>query len=298
MLGRFSAITGPLLWALVVDALGWGRPAAVTTLLVLMLASFVVLRTVPEPNRPDGRPGARFLPWRRADGGPRPWPVDAWRRFPGVLGYSIATCVVFIVYAVAAGRSKVQLEDSTLALGPWTVPLSFFAYEIPHLVTNVPKTVLNFGTAIWINSHPVQLAYVLVLLALFAIPFEVREGTKRTAFVFWGTSIAASIVAGALLHVLFAVGVDVWWAEDARRRLWAGGSVGAFGVMGALAARARSPWLLLVLFVVWEVNVEYWFLKSYTMAFHLAALVIGFAWVRWWMPETRFDDEGDPSPVV
>jgi UMF1 family MFS transporter len=44
MVGRFAAITGPLIWALVADVLGLGRPAAVLTLLVGIVASMIILR--------------------------------------------------------------------------------------------------------------------------------------------------------------------------------------------------------------------------------------------------------------
>lgn len=44
MVGRFSAIAGPLLWALVVDGLGWGRSAAVLTLMVSVVVGYFVLR--------------------------------------------------------------------------------------------------------------------------------------------------------------------------------------------------------------------------------------------------------------
>lgn len=43
MVGRFSAILGPLVWALMVDGLAVGRPAAVATLLVFMVVSAVIL---------------------------------------------------------------------------------------------------------------------------------------------------------------------------------------------------------------------------------------------------------------
>ena len=46
MVGRFSAIVGPLLWTLVVDVLGLGRPAAVLSLLGMMFISYLVLRRV------------------------------------------------------------------------------------------------------------------------------------------------------------------------------------------------------------------------------------------------------------
>jgi UMF1 family MFS transporter len=51
MVGRFAAITGPLLWALIVDELGWGRPAAIVSLLVGVIISFVILRGVSDERR-------------------------------------------------------------------------------------------------------------------------------------------------------------------------------------------------------------------------------------------------------
>ena len=54
MVGRFAAITGPLLWSAVVDGLGWGRPAAVLTLAIWIVISLVILRGVPnEPRKWD-----------------------------------------------------------------------------------------------------------------------------------------------------------------------------------------------------------------------------------------------------
>jgi UMF1 family MFS transporter len=51
MVGRFAAITGPLLWGLIVDQLGWGRPAAIMTLLVGVAISYVILRGVSDEPR-------------------------------------------------------------------------------------------------------------------------------------------------------------------------------------------------------------------------------------------------------
>jgi MFS transporter, UMF1 family len=44
MVGRFAAIIGPLLWTVVVDLLGLGRPAAVLSLLGMMAVAFAILR--------------------------------------------------------------------------------------------------------------------------------------------------------------------------------------------------------------------------------------------------------------
>ena len=57
--------------------------------------------------------------------------------------------------------------------------------------------------------------------------------------------------------------------------------------MGALAARALRPWLLLGLFALWEINVAIWYLEEYTPAFHLTALLTGFLVTRRALPPIR-----------
>ncbi len=52
MVGRFAAVLGPLVWALVVDGLDWGRPAAVLTLLVAIVVSAWILAGVEGRDSP------------------------------------------------------------------------------------------------------------------------------------------------------------------------------------------------------------------------------------------------------
>ncbi|MGE3273329.1 MAG: MFS transporter [Chloroflexota bacterium] len=54
MVGRFAAITGPLLWWFVADFLALGRPTAVITLAVWIVVSLVILRGVPNTAREWG----------------------------------------------------------------------------------------------------------------------------------------------------------------------------------------------------------------------------------------------------
>ncbi len=51
MVGRFAAIIGPFMWGLIVDTLGWGRPAAVGALLVFMVIAFTILQGVDDHPR-------------------------------------------------------------------------------------------------------------------------------------------------------------------------------------------------------------------------------------------------------
>jgi UMF1 family MFS transporter len=51
MIGRFSAITGPLLWGQIVDTLGLGRPFAITTLLIGVIIAYVIVQGVSDEPR-------------------------------------------------------------------------------------------------------------------------------------------------------------------------------------------------------------------------------------------------------
>ncbi len=113
------------------------------------------------------------------------------------------------------------------------------------------------------------------------------KGTLRTIALFFSTSLVGAVAAGLLLHLLYP---DIWssrLAELAWGRPWSGGSAGAFGLMGATAARAPVPWPLLALFVLWEANIVYWYLHEYTPAFHISALFAGFLLTRYLLPARR-----------
>ena len=51
MVGRFSAVLGPLLWAFVAEGLGLGRPASVLVLAIMIGIAFFVLRGVDDRSR-------------------------------------------------------------------------------------------------------------------------------------------------------------------------------------------------------------------------------------------------------
>jgi UMF1 family MFS transporter len=51
MVGRFAAVIGPLLWAFVAEYLGYGRPAAVFALFIMVCVAYAVLRGVDDAPR-------------------------------------------------------------------------------------------------------------------------------------------------------------------------------------------------------------------------------------------------------
>ncbi len=48
MVGRFASVVGPLLWGLIVNTLGWGRPAAVFSLFLLLVIAYIILKPLKE----------------------------------------------------------------------------------------------------------------------------------------------------------------------------------------------------------------------------------------------------------
>ncbi len=51
MVGRFATIIGPLSWAIIVDELGFGRPAAIGFLFIIMIIGYIILQKVDDDPR-------------------------------------------------------------------------------------------------------------------------------------------------------------------------------------------------------------------------------------------------------
>ena len=229
---------------------------------------------------------APYLPW--TDGTGRPW--RGWARLPlaspFVLLYLALSWVLFVP-AASRTNGKYAIDQ---------VRADAFLYHIPDLSRDVPRAARSLLTAPFLNHDSVQLIYVTILLLLFGVIFEAKEGTRTTVLLFFGTTLAGAIVAGVLLHVVYPEVLDTPLLARAWERTWSGGSAGCFGLMGALAARARSPWPLLGLFLVWELNVGWWYLRGYTPALHLTALLVGFLVMRYAVPRPVHGAGRRPAP--
>ena len=222
-------------------------------------------------------PVAAFLPW--ADGTGRTWP--GWRQLPKsipfVIGYNLIAWAIFVPSAEKRGTHYWIDEEA----------VGHLLYRIPDLTENLPRALRSLVTAPWINHDSLQLVYVTVLLLTFGAAFEVKEGTGRLVLIFFGTSAAAAVTAGLFLHLTYPHLWDARLPEVAWNRFWTGGSAGCFGVLGAFAARARRPELLLAVFLLWEAAVWWTVLRNYASAFHLPALAAGFVVTRWALPPIR-----------
>ncbi len=157
-------------------------------------------------------------------------------------------------------------------------------FHIPELTESLWSALRSALPAVFLHHDTVQLLYVSSLLLLFGVIFEVREGSAKAIAVFFGASFAGTLVAGTLLHLIYPDVLNSPGLASALERGWGGGSVGCFGLIGAMAARARSPWLLLGFFVVMELCIAGWSLAAFTPVMHFAGLLIGFLIASWWRP--------------
>jgi membrane associated rhomboid family serine protease len=221
---------------------------------------------------------APWLPWTDGTGRhPR-----GWARLPLVapcLGlYLAVSWALFLLLAEGRGGLYYAIDGERLR---------GFLFHIPALGRDPLAALVTLVTAPFLNHDSVQLVYVTILLLLFGIIFEAQEGPARTAAIFFGTTAAGALGAAALLHALYPAVLDTPLLANAWERTWSGGSAGCFGLLGALAARARRPWPLAALFILWEVNVAVWYLQNYTPAFHLLAFAAGFLAARYLIPSPR-----------
>jgi hypothetical protein len=220
---------------------------------------------------------APFLPWTDGTGhswqGRRTLPIAA----AFVLLYLAVSWLLFVRLAARReGHYAIDQEG-----------LRRFLYAIPDLTDEPLRVLMALLTAPFLNHNDMQIVYVTVLLLIFGVIFEVKEGTARAAPIFFGTTWLGALVAGVLVHLVYPNLIDHEVVEKAWNRTWSGGSAGAYGIMGAFAARARRPGPLLGLIVIWEVNLSFWYLKHLTPAFHLTALFAGFAVTRYLLRPLR-----------
>ncbi len=226
---------------------------------------------------PSKRWVASRLPWTNGAG--RPW--RGWRQLPLMVPFvPIHLIVAWILFVPAA-----EYRNGNYWIDQDAV--EHLLFEIPDLTARPLGAIRSIITAPWLNHDAIQLGYVTALLLLFGAIFELREGTIRMLAMFFGTTFVAAIGGGFLLHLIYPQVWDTTFFETAWNRTWSGGSAGCFGIMGAIAARAQRPALLLGVFIAWECFIWWVNLRNYTSVFHFTAMSTGFVVARWLLPPAR-----------
>jgi hypothetical protein len=196
---------------------------------------------------------------------------------PFVVVYLLVSWVIFL--SLAQPGSWFYETDGE-ALRPWL-------YAIPDLAQDVPATLSAVATAPWVHITGVQMVFVTLGLLVFGARLEFREGTLKTVAIFFATTAIGACAAGLLLHVIYPGFASSEAFETAWERTWGGGSAGAFGVVGALVGRARSPLPLIGAVLAWEASFALLLFRDFVPAFHIPAFFAGFAATRYLLPGPR-----------
>lgn len=162
---------------------------------------------------------------------------------------------------------------------------SRLVFHIPDLTRDIQTGLSSVFTAPLINRGPQQVIYVTLLLLIFGVLVESREGSLRAMFLFYTATAAGAFSAAIALHVVYPGFIDHPALAEAWSSAWSGGSAAAFGFAGAFAARRQHAWRWLALFILWETAVATLHLRNYTPAFHFSALATGFLIARYFLPE-------------
>jgi hypothetical protein len=261
------------------------------------------------PRRREGRRvGGPAACWPWTDGTGRRW--QGWARLP----LATPACLLYLAITWLLFASLAHRSDD----GIYRIDLDQvrpYVYHIPDLTNDPLRAVRALLTAPFLNHDSVQLVYISLLVVLFGIVFEVREGTRRTVLLFAFGLVTGAFGAGLLLHLVYPDVTTAPLYATAWVRTWSGGSAGCFGVMGALAGRTRRPGPLLALLILWDLNwpllraaltdkrepqfdLVWWHVPhSYTSAFHLVALAAGFLVARYWLTPVVREPRRAAHPV-
>jgi hypothetical protein len=180
--------------------------------------------------------------------------------------YLVAAWLLFLAVAAIDFGGRREVADP-------------YGYAIGDLADNPARALAVLPVATFVNVGVLQILYVTAILGSVG-PHLASRGDRLVAAVFLGSSIVAGLTAGFALHVLDGQ-LSHRILDEAWERHWNGGSAGCYGLVGLLAAGTRRPWLMLGLAVAWEVGLTGAHLRSYTPAFHISALLTGFAAGRW-----------------
>ncbi|MEP2025152.1 MAG: rhomboid family intramembrane serine protease [Reichenbachiella sp.] len=113
------------------------------------------------------------------------------------------------------------------------------------MITDPLNYVLSWFTAPFFHNSIDHILFVTVIGMMMPVQsFEVQYGSKATAIVF----IVSYIWIGVFCGIFFNLGVEIWPEMDFMsftfKRNWMGGSVGFYGLIGALVYCSRKPWIL------------------------------------------------------
>ena len=220
------------------------------------------------------------LPWTDIYGNRMPLTKWLWSRKFSILYLAVVWAIVGVLDFASTRRCTetwqlaFQCDQAMWMIKMYTEPLDFLrnAFTSPYFHNGLDHLlfVTIFGFVLPVQS------------------FEVQHGSKATALVFVFSHFCIAYFTGWF----FNWGVSHWPENEfylfAFERNWMGGSVGFYGVIGALSFFSKKKWFLLAMVLAFEllINQALINIDLHISFIHAMAAIVG--WLLCWI-WTRFD---------
>ncbi|HJM67338.1 MAG TPA: rhomboid family intramembrane serine protease [Candidatus Thalassarchaeaceae archaeon] len=144
-------------------------------------------------------------------------------------------------------------------------------FSAPH------EYLLSFLTVPFVHYGTEHITQVAITFAIFCQSFECRAGSKETAIVFFSTIAFTGLAMGLFINVGNWLSPETELFSQAIGRSWMGGSIGFFGILGAMSHHSRERWLIPVILVLFETWNHYENgMNEYINIGHLCSALFGF----------------------
>ncbi len=184
--------------------------------------------------------------------------------------YLLVVCLIwqYLGFGHWGGKSCVTLiEQLSCTSSIWPKKL----ISAPH------EYLLSFFTSPFFHNDLPHLKLVLFGFLIFGQSFEARTDFRSTIIIFFSSITLTCIVMGLFMNLGNFIFPNSEFFLGALNRSFMGGSVGMFGLLGALSNFSRFKFLipsLVIIFEIWNRYVNG--MNLYISVGHLTSFVFGF----------------------
>ena len=167
---------------------------------------------------------------------------------------------------------------TSIILIPHFFGFSYWGAITPSKLFTAPhEYLLSFITVPFVHYGTEHITQVTITFIIFCQSFESRAGSKETAILFFSTIAFTGLAMGLFINVGNWLSPDTELFTQAFGRSWMGGSIGFFGILGAMSHYSREKWLIPVILVLFETWNHYENgMNEYINIGHLCSALFGF----------------------
>lgn len=198
-------------------------------------------------------------------------------------------------------RSFSIVYIASIILIPHFFGFSYWGAITPSKLFTAPhEYLLSFITVPFVHYGTEHITQVAITFAVFCQSFESRAGSKETAILFFSTIAFTGLAMGLFINVGNWFSPDTELFTHAMERSWMGGSIGFFGILGALSHYSREKWLVPAIIVSFETWNRYENgMNEYITIGHLCSALFGFViWGLYLKHQTSMDVDEKNKPTV